>query len=94
MKTTPLSPPIYTPNNAQAQELLLRLRRRQLYVFCDECNVPPAVQAQGFRRPTAADIAAHHSPDGLVRAGAGRECGICCCGGACVCVCVPCSLRS
>jgi hypothetical protein len=52
--------------NLQAQELLLRLRRRQLYVFCDECNVPPSMQAQGFRKPTAEDIVSHHTSDGLV----------------------------
>ncbi|GBF87665.1 hypothetical protein Rsub_00376 [Raphidocelis subcapitata] len=51
----------------RAQELLLRLRRRQLYVFCDECNVPPAQQAQGFRKPTAEDIVSHHTSDGLTR---------------------------
>lgn len=56
----------YTQMHTQAQELLLRLRRRQLYVFCDECNVPPAQQAQGFRKPTAADIVSHHTSDGLV----------------------------
>lgn len=66
----------------RAQDLLLRLRRRQLYVFCDEATVPPAVTAGGggggFRKPTAFDIVSHHTSDGLVGLGSpSRVAGLC-----------------
>ncbi|KAI8471968.1 MAG: hypothetical protein J3K34DRAFT_220944 [Monoraphidium minutum] len=50
----------------KAQALLQRLRRRELYVFCDECNVP-AQQQSHFKKPTAEDIVSHHTSDGLTR---------------------------
>lgn len=53
------------PQSWQAKELLLRLRRRQLYMFCDEATVPPHMSPI-FKKPTAADIVSHHTNDGLV----------------------------
>ena len=43
---------------AKSQALLSRLRRRDLYKFCDEFIVP-APEAASFELPTAAEVAAH-----------------------------------